>query len=60
VVWSNESKFQIFGSDGHQYCWKTLGEPLKDTHVKPTVKFGGVAFLCEGVLRLVVLGLFVK
>jgi len=41
VVWSDESKFQIFGSDGRQYCWKKLGEPLKNAHVKPTVKFGG-------------------
>ncbi|GES85653.1 IS630 family transposase [Rhizophagus clarus] len=25
VVWSDESKFQIFGSDRHQYCWKKDG-----------------------------------
>ena len=60
VVWSDESKFQIFGSDGRQYCWKRPNEPLKDAHVKPTVKFGGdsvfvwgcftsrgVGFLCK-------------
>ncbi|GES85657.1 IS630 family transposase [Rhizophagus clarus] len=41
VVWSDESKFQIFGLDEHQYCWKKLGELLKNTHVKPTVKIDG-------------------
>lgn len=41
VVWSDESKFQIFGSDGRTYCWKKAGEKLQDRHVKPTVKFGG-------------------
>ena len=41
VVWSDESKFQIFGSDGRQYCWKRPKDPLQDAHVKPTVKFGG-------------------
>ncbi|GBB92711.1 hypothetical protein RclHR1_20450005 [Rhizophagus clarus] len=41
VVWSDKSKFQIFGSDGREYCWKRQGETLKDAHIKPTVKFGG-------------------
>jgi len=41
IVWSDESKFQIFGSDGREYCWKKVGESLQDGHVKPTVKFGG-------------------
>jgi transposase len=41
VVWSDESKFQIFGSDGRKYCWKKPGEQLRDAHVNPTVKHGG-------------------
>ena len=41
VVWSDESKFQLFNSDGRQWCWKRLGEPLNDRSVKPTVKHGG-------------------
>lgn len=41
VIWSDESKFNIFSSDGKEYCWKRVGEPLNDFHVKPTVKFGG-------------------
>ncbi|CAB4432300.1 unnamed protein product [Rhizophagus irregularis] len=27
-------------SDKHQYCWKKSGKPLKNAHIKPTVKFG--------------------
>ncbi|CAB4429059.1 unnamed protein product [Rhizophagus irregularis] len=55
VVWSDESKFQIFGSDGRAYCWKKKNEPLNNRHVKPTVKFGGGSvfvwgcFTCFGV-----------
>jgi transposase len=40
VVWSDESKFMLFGSDGRLYCWKKPDEPLRSPHVKPTVKFG--------------------
>ena len=54
VVWSDESKFQIFGSDGRQYCWKREGEPLKDAHIKPTVKFGDGSVFVWGVSLLVV------
>jgi len=48
VIWSDESKFQIFGSDGRKYCWKYDGEPLKNTHVKPTVKYGGGSIMVWG------------
>src|SRR2546430_80845 len=33
VIWSDESKFQLFGSDGRKYCWKKLNEPLRDRHI---------------------------
>lgn len=41
VVFSDESKFNLFGSDGRQYCWRKRGEHLLDQHVQPTIKFGG-------------------
>ena len=31
----------IFNSDGREYYWKRDNEPLKEHHVKSTVKFGG-------------------
>ncbi|GBB95447.1 hypothetical protein RclHR1_02540001 [Rhizophagus clarus] len=55
VVWSDESKFQIFGLDSRAYCWKKPDQPLNNRHVKPTVKFGGRSifvwgcFTCFGV-----------
>lgn len=48
VIWSDESKFMIFGSDGREYCWKRPSEPLKDCHIKPTVKFGGGSIMVWG------------
>ena len=41
VIWSDESKFSIFGSDGQKYYWKEAHEPIQDSHVIPTMKFGG-------------------
>ncbi len=48
VIWSDESKFMIYGSDGREYCWKKPGEPLRDHHVKPTVKFGWGSIMVWG------------
>jgi transposase len=48
VIWSDESRFQIFGSDGKQYYWKRHGEPLNQFHVKPTMKYGGGSIMIWG------------
>ena len=48
VIWSDESRFKIFGSDGKQYYWKRHGEPLNKFHVKPTVKYGGGSIMIWG------------
>jgi transposase len=50
VVWSDESKFQLFGSDGRKWYWKTLGQPLNDRSIKPTVKYGGGNIMVWGCL----------
>ena len=60
VVWSDESKFNVFGSDGREYCWRRDGEAFRDQNIQPTVKHGsgsvtvwgcmtwdGVGFLCR-------------
>ena len=41
VVFSGESKFNLFGSDGRDWCWKKIGKGLAPHAVKPTVKFWG-------------------
>ena len=48
VVWSDESKFMIFGSDGREWCWKDPNISLQPQHVKPTVKFGGGSVMVWG------------
>ena len=40
VLWSDETKSNRIGSDGHQYVWKKVGEPLSDRITQPTVKHG--------------------
>jgi len=48
VVWSDESKFTLFGSEGRQYYWKKPGQSIQDHHIKPTVKHGGGSIMVWG------------
>ena len=41
VVWSDESKFMLFRSDGREWCWVRKGTRPCLRPTKPTVKFGG-------------------
>ena len=41
VVWSDETKINRFGSDGHRYAWKRDAEKVQPRHVDKTVKHGG-------------------
>ena len=41
VLWSDEMKINLFGSDGFKHVWRRPGEEYKDKCVKPTVKHGG-------------------
>jgi hypothetical protein len=50
VIWSDESKFQLFGSDGRQWYWKKPGDPLIARHIKSTVKHGGGNIMVWGCL----------
>jgi hypothetical protein len=40
VVWSNKTKINHLGSDGHKWVWKKPNEGLSDRLVEGTVKFG--------------------
>ena len=39
VVWSDETKINHLGSDGHKWVWKKAGEVLSDRLIEDTVKF---------------------
>lgn len=38
VLWSDETKICLNGSDGRRWTWKRQGEQLKPKHVKQTIK----------------------
>jgi len=60
VVWSDESKFLIFGSDGREWCWKDPKLPLQPQHIKPTVKFGGGSVMMWGCMGAFGMGKYCK
>ncbi len=41
VIFSDESKFNLVGSDGHRVVWRKPGEELDPRFVNKTVKHGG-------------------
>ena len=41
VIFSDESKFNLFGSDGKRYVWRKRNTELETNHVRVTVKHGG-------------------
>ena len=41
VLWSDEMKINLFGSDGFKHVWRRPEEEYKDKCAMPTVKHGG-------------------
>ncbi len=48
VLWSDETKINLFGSDGVTRVWRQPGEEYKDKCVLPTVKHGGGSVIVLG------------
>ncbi len=48
VLWSDESKINLFDSDGVKRVWQQPGEEYKDKCVLPTVKHGGGGVMVWG------------
>ncbi len=48
VLWSDETKINLFGSDGVKRVWRQAGEEYKDKCVLPTVKHGGGSVMVWG------------
>lgn len=61
VIFSDETKINLFNSDGQFFVWKKQGEQLHEKNIRKTKKFGGGGVLfwgCfsrKGVGRLVVI-----
>lgn len=41
VIWSDEVRIALYGSDGRSWAWKAPDAPLQREHVRQTKKFGG-------------------
>ncbi len=48
VLWSDETKINLFGSDCVKRVWRQQGEEYKDKYVLPTVKHGGGSVMVWG------------
>jgi len=48
IVFSDETKINLWGSDGRQYCRRYLGQALRRQYVLPTVKHGGGSLMVWG------------
>ncbi len=51
VLWSDETKINLFGSDCVKRVWWQPGEEYKDKCVLPTVKHGGGSVMVWGCMR---------
>lgn len=47
-IFSDKSKFNLFGSDGRHYCWRRQGEEFLARNVKKIVKHGGGSLMVWG------------
>ena len=48
VIWSDETKINLLGSDEHKWAWKRAGEGLNDSLVEGTLKFRGGSLMMWG------------
>lgn len=48
IVWSDESRFALFNSDGRQRVWRRVDEKYHIDCVRPTVKYGGGSVMFWG------------
>ena len=48
VLWSDETKINLFGSDGVQHVWRRPGKEYQENCVLPTVKHGGGSIIIWG------------
>ena len=48
VLWTDESKFNLFGSNGRVMVWRTPQEAFNPRCTVPTVKYGGGNVTCWG------------
>ena len=48
ILWTDESKFELWSNKRTQRCWRKDGEAFKAAHITTTVKHGGASVLVWG------------
>ncbi len=48
ILWSDETKINVFGTDGFKTVWRRKGQEYKEKCMVPTVKHGGGSVLMWG------------
>jgi hypothetical protein len=60
VIFSDESKFNLFRSDGRRWCWRKPGEEFDKRYVRKEVKHGGGNVMVWGCVTTIGMGHIVK
>lgn len=50
AVFTDETKFNLYGHDGPLICWRNPGSQLLDHHVRQVVKYGGGSVMAWGAI----------
>lgn len=50
ALFTDESKFNLYGHDGPRMCWRNSESRLLDSHVRQVVKYGGGSVMVWGVI----------
>ena len=48
VLWSDETKIELFGHNDHRYVWRRKGDACKPKNTIPTMKRGGGSIMLLG------------
>ena len=60
IIFSDESSYNLFGSNGRQWCWRRVGEELLGKNIKKNVKHGGGSVMVWGCITQHGVGKLVK